>query len=212
MTPRGSSGLSLFHLLPLGAIAAWLWLLHRRGRQAVERWCQGQRLRLLEARVRWFSRGPFRWTASRSRLVWRLRVHDPASRRIRSAWLRVAGGDDPPEVVWDDPAQPSVGVSPASVAAATTDAPEGAGRPRLRWPAWADLWRSGWFRAGVALVVFGWGPLVTVIVAADLGLTRDPNPNPIGFGILFFLTAWPALICLALGVRRAMRAPRVLGD
>jgi hypothetical protein len=37
----------------------------------------------------------------------------------------------------------------------------------------------------------GSGPLLGIIVAAKLGLTHDPNPNPIAFGILAGLTFWP---------------------
>ena len=46
-------------------------------------------------------------------------------------------------------------------------------------------YRDSWLvRTGVTLLVIGSGPLLLVIAAADLGLTRDPNPNPVGFGIL----------------------------
>ena len=50
------------------------------------------------------------------------------------------------------------------------------------------FWRSGYF--------IGTGPLVTVIALAGLGLTRDPDPNPVGFGILAFLTFWPSVILM----------------
>ena len=36
----------------------------------------------------------------------------------------------------------------------------------------------------------GAGPLVFIIAAAALGLWPDPNPNPIGPGLLFFFTFW----------------------
>ncbi|WP_374013209.1 hypothetical protein [Pseudoxanthomonas koreensis] len=62
-----------------------------------------------------------------------------------------------------------------------------------------------WIRAGLVLVVFGWGPLLAIIVLATLGLWPDPNPNPIGPGLLFFLTCWPAIICLVVGVIRVQR-------
>ena len=62
-----------------------------------------------------------------------------------------------------------------------------------------------WIRVGLALVVFGWGPLLAIIVLAALGLWPDPNPNPIGPGLLFFFTSWPAIICLVIGVVRVRR-------
>jgi len=62
--------------------------------------------------------------------------------------------------------------------------------------------KNNWIRAGLALVILGWGPLIGIILLADLGLWPDPNPNPIGPGILFFFTSWPAIICLLVGFFR----------
>lgn len=52
---------------------------------------------------------------------------------------------------------------------------------------------------GLVLLVVGSGPLAAVGIAAKLGLTADPNPNPVGFGILAFLTFFPALLLLLSG-------------
>jgi len=57
---------------------------------------------------------------------------------------------------------------------------------------------------GLALLIAGATPLLTVIVAAELGLTSDPNPNPIGPGLLFFATLWPAVGLIAFGVLRLL--------
>lgn len=72
------------------------------------------------------------------------------------------------------------------------------------------LTRLFWF--GIALLVLGTGPLLAIISAAALGLLSDPNPNPIGPGLLAFFTFWPALIMAVWGLiasllryRRAMR-------
>jgi len=62
--------------------------------------------------------------------------------------------------------------------------------------------QSNWIKTGLALVIFGWGPLIAIVFLADVGLWPDPNPNPIGPGILFFFTSWPAIICLIVGVVR----------
>jgi len=59
-----------------------------------------------------------------------------------------------------------------------------------------------WIRIGLVLVVVGWGPLLVIGLLATLGLWPDPNPNPIGPGLLFFFTCWPAVICLAIGIRQ----------
>jgi hypothetical protein len=58
------------------------------------------------------------------------------------------------------------------------------------------------FRIGVVLLIVGSGPLLVIIVLAKLGLASDPNPNPVGPGILAGLTLWPALIMMAVAVVR----------
>lgn len=64
---------------------------------------------------------------------------------------------------------------------------------------------SWWIRIGLALVVVGWGPLIAISVLDALGLWPDPNPNPVGAGLLFAFTAWPAIICLLVGYVRVLR-------
>lgn len=56
-----------------------------------------------------------------------------------------------------------------------------------------------WNKIGLGLVIFGWGPLWLIVLLAALGLWPDPNPNPVGPGLLFFFTLWPALACFAVG-------------
>src|SRR5207248_5768947 len=57
---------------------------------------------------------------------------------------------------------------------------------------------------GLVLLCIGIGPLLVVILAAQLGLTRDPNPNPVGFGILAFFTFWPSVILIVIGIVRTV--------
>lgn len=57
---------------------------------------------------------------------------------------------------------------------------------------------------GLALFALGIGPLLTIILLANLGLTRDPDPNPIGLGILAFLTFWPSVILIVIGIARTV--------
>ena len=63
--------------------------------------------------------------------------------------------------------------------------------------------KSTWVRVGLVLLVVGATPLLFIITAAALGLWPDPNPNPVGPGLLFGLTFWPAIICIVVGVIRA---------
>ena len=62
--------------------------------------------------------------------------------------------------------------------------------------------RSVWIRVGLVLLVVGATPLLFIIAAAAVGLWPDPNPNPVGPGLLFALTFWPAIICIVVGVIR----------
>jgi len=56
------------------------------------------------------------------------------------------------------------------------------------------------FWAGLILLIAGITPLLAVIL-----FSRDPNPNPIGFGLLFFVTFWPAIIMIVVGWNRSFR-------
>jgi hypothetical protein len=62
--------------------------------------------------------------------------------------------------------------------------------------------RSNWVKVGPGLLVVGAGPLCFIIAAAAVGLWPDPNPNPIGPGLLLALTFWPAVVCILVGVIR----------
>jgi hypothetical protein len=64
--------------------------------------------------------------------------------------------------------------------------------------------------AGVILLIMGTGPLLAIIVAAQLGWLADPNPNPIGPGLLAAFTFWPSVVLIVAGLAiRTRRAPRV---
>ena len=52
----------------------------------------------------------------------------------------------------------------------------------------------------LAGLLLGTGPLIAVIVAARMGWTADPNPNPIGLGILAFVSFWPSIAALVAGL------------
>jgi len=64
------------------------------------------------------------------------------------------------------------------------------------------------FWIGVALLVLGSGPLLLVIAASSLGLLSDPNPNPVGPGLLFFFTFWPGVVLTIFGLLRRRRRDR----
>ena len=53
---------------------------------------------------------------------------------------------------------------------------------------------------GMAILVLGSGPLIAIILLAKIGLLRDPNPNPIGPGLLFIVSFWPGVFVLLVGL------------
>ena len=60
----------------------------------------------------------------------------------------------------------------------------------------------------MALFVLGSGPLLITIPLATLGLTCDPDPNPIGFWILALFTFWPSVILIVIGIARTVSRRR----
>ena len=61
-------------------------------------------------------------------------------------------------------------------------------------------WRSWWVKGGLAIAVIGSLPLLVVGIAAELGLWPDRNPNPVGFGLLFFLSIVLGSLAALVGV------------
>jgi hypothetical protein len=64
------------------------------------------------------------------------------------------------------------------------------------------FWESKLILFGLAILVFGSGPLIGTMLAAELGLTEDPNPNPVAFGIMAMLTFWPGIALILVGISR----------
>lgn len=58
------------------------------------------------------------------------------------------------------------------------------------------------FWIGIALLVLGSGPLVAILLVSKVGITSDPDPNPVGPGILAMLTFWPGVILAGIGAVR----------
>lgn len=64
-----------------------------------------------------------------------------------------------------------------------------------------------WTWLGVVVGVFGCGPLLAIIALASIGLWPDPNPNPIGPGLLFFVSSPVVVVLLAIGAIVGWRQP-----
>jgi hypothetical protein len=68
--------------------------------------------------------------------------------------------------------------------------------PRVRYiESWA-------IRGGLLMLLLGTGPLLAIVAAANLGLTSDPNPNPIGPGMLAGFTFLPSIALIFAGVAK----------
>lgn len=63
-------------------------------------------------------------------------------------------------------------------------------------------------KLGIGLLIVGTAPLLLFILADEAGLISDPNPNPIGLGLLFFFSVWPALILIAVGLVKLLLGAR----
>ena len=71
-----------------------------------------------------------------------------------------------------------------------------------------DYRKNRFMQVGFWLLVVGAAPLFGIILLAEVGIWPDPNPNPIGPGLLFFFTFWPAMICLGIGMFQVWRKQR----
>jgi len=53
---------------------------------------------------------------------------------------------------------------------------------------------------GLITAVLGSAALLSIIAASKIGVLDDPNPNPVGFGILAACTFWPGIALAVIGV------------
>ena len=71
------------------------------------------------------------------------------------------------------------------------------------WFIWAVLCLN--VSAGIGVIAIGALPLLLTILAADLHLLADPNPNPVGFGVLFFFSVLLGSALVIAGIVRTER-------
>lgn len=55
-----------------------------------------------------------------------------------------------------------------------------------------------WLRRGAILFAVGTGPLLLIIALSKIGI-GDPNPNPVGPGMLALFTFYPSLAMMLYG-------------
>jgi hypothetical protein len=71
-----------------------------------------------------------------------------------------------------------------------------------------DFLQAKLVRWGLWGLGLGTGPLLAIILLASIGLWPDPEPNPVGPGLLAALTFWPSVICLVMGVVQVSQSKR----
>lgn len=64
-----------------------------------------------------------------------------------------------------------------------------------------DLKNKKFLKFGLWLFLIGSGPLIVT------GLL-DPDSNPVGFGIMAFLTFWPSIIIMLIGLFKIFKAKK----
>lgn len=69
-----------------------------------------------------------------------------------------------------------------------------------------NFWKNRFFKIGAIIALVGWSPLLVIVFAEAIGLSS--GSNPIGLGLLFFFSFWPAMICLGIGSFQAWRSRR----
>ena len=65
-----------------------------------------------------------------------------------------------------------------------------------------DYFSNRIFTSGFVLLILGNAPLLAILFLARIGVWPDPDPNPIGPGLLSFATFWPAIILIAVGISK----------
>ena len=68
------------------------------------------------------------------------------------------------------------------------------------------MFRSKIFKAGLILLIVGVSPLLLYVLYEFV--TGATGGNPIGLGLLFFVTFWPAVIMMVIGVISALIAKK----
>lgn len=63
-----------------------------------------------------------------------------------------------------------------------------------------SIFKNKLFLIGFIILVIGSGPLIVTMLAANLGFTSDPNPNPVWFGMMAMFTFWPGLALMVIGL------------
>ncbi len=69
-----------------------------------------------------------------------------------------------------------------------------------------QLLKSKMFKAGLALLIIGSSPLLLYVLYEFV--TGAKGGNPIGLGLLLFVTFWPSVILMLIGAVSVLRSSK----
>ena len=84
---QNDAGFILLVLLIVALGVASMFWTFSRSKSLIDEWAAENGLRLIDYEYRWFVRGPFFWTTSKSQTVYRVTVEDSQG-YIRKGWVR----------------------------------------------------------------------------------------------------------------------------
>jgi hypothetical protein len=178
-------------LLVLVLVICYVTLTYSKARAVLEQWATANGYRILHSELRPLFTGPFFWRNFTKQPVYYVRVRERDGRE-RAGWVRCcvrwSGGSGTAEVRWDETG-PLFRDSGSNSSFRT------------------NCLRNRTIKIGLALLIFGTGPLDIIVLLSKLGI-GDPNPNPIGPGLLAGLSFPAGIICVIAGVLQVVSARR----
>ena len=165
---------------------------YSKARAVLEEWATANSYKILHSELRTLFTGPFFWRNFTKEPVYYVTVRSTDGRE-RAGWVRCcvrwSGGSDAAEVRWDESVHRfrNSGSSSSFL---------------------VDGLRNRTIQIGMALLIFGTAPLDIIILLSKLGI-GDPNPNPIGPGLLAGLSFPAGIICLIAGLVQVVSGRRV---
>jgi len=178
-------------LLVLVLAIVYVMVTYSKARAILEQWAAANGYQILHSELRTLFTGPFFWRNFTKQPVYYVRVRGRDGRE-RSGWIRCcvwwSGSSSTAEVRWDETAPPFHG--------------SGSNSSFL-----TNCLRNRTIKIGLALLIFGTAPLGIIVILSKLGI-GDPNPNPVGPGLLAGLSFPAGIICAIVGVAQVTSATR----
>lgn len=161
-------------------------------RAVLEEWATANGYKILHSELRTLFTGPFFWRNFTKQPVYYVTVRSTDGRE-RAGWVRCcvrwSGGSEAADVRWDESVH--------------RFRDSGSSSSFL-----VDCLRNRTIQIGLALLIFGTAPLDIIILLSKLRI-GDPNPNPIGPGLLAGLSFPAGILCVIAGLVQVVSGRRV---